>query len=180
MYQAERVEETVNECCVWCIIYWNFWTGKLQMWKLWIIITLFWEGRVGNAKINVLRKFPLLQYQTLWCAGESKPNQNCYIYFVLWFCFTVFRERTCVQTVALFRNDGNHQVMKPTIVVVKVFWTITHNTHIIACNVLYAHGIVQATWCLNKTRPKNICTPVYKLMNPYCLYTHNTLSSTAW
>ena len=48
---------------------------------------------------------------------------------------------------------------KESIVAVKVFRTITHNTHIIARDVLcfIRSWNVQAAWCLSKTRPKNIC-----------------------
>ena len=42
------------------------------------------------------------------------------------------------------------------IVPVKVFRMITHNTHIIVRDVLYAHGMSRLRGVLNKMRPKNI------------------------
>ena len=62
-----------------------------------------------------------------------------------------------------------------TIVAVKVFRTITHNTHIIAHAMLirvYTLMECPSAWCKNKTHPKNFCRDNSEQNLKKCLYIH--------
>ena len=56
------------------------------------------------------------------------------------------------------------------IVAVKVFWTITHNTHLIAHAMLirvYTLMECPSAWCKNKMRPKKFYRDNHQIINSF-------------